>query len=327
MSILLTGAGGFIGGYVLKFLLNAGYDTNILVRDRSKLSNTGNTKLKVFTGSITDIETVNESIKGCDIVIHLAALVRSSVQNPNDFFETNVQGTLNLLKASEKNRIKKFIFVSSLSAFDTIKQPIINEESLIKPKKYFSEYAESKAKAEELVLEYSKSGFSFIILYPTRVFGIGPLTDANGATKAISLYAKNKFPFVIDGGKQFSSWAFAEDVAMGIVNAVNNSVFNEKYILGGENKTLSDVYDLADRVSGKKHFRINLKNRVALSLASVIEFQSKLFNKKPLVTREWLRYVMESQKVSSEKAIAQLNYQITPIENALEKTIRWLNTL
>ena len=73
MSILLTGAGGFIGGYVLKFLLNAGYDTNILVRDCSKLFNTGNTKLKVFTGSITDIETVNESIKGCDIVIHLAA--------------------------------------------------------------------------------------------------------------------------------------------------------------------------------------------------------------------------------------------------------------
>ena len=109
---------------------------------------------------------------------------------------------------------------------------IINEESLIKPKKYFSEYAESKAKAEELVLEYSKSVFSYIILYPTRVFGIGPLTDANGATNAISLYAKNKFPFVIDGGKQFSSWAFAEDVAMGIVNAVNNSVFNEKYILG-----------------------------------------------------------------------------------------------
>jgi nucleoside-diphosphate-sugar epimerase len=327
MKILLTGAGGFIGGYVLKFLLNAGYETNILVRDNSKFFNTGNTNLKVYTGSITDTETVNESIRGCDIVIHMAALVRSSAQNPNDFFETNVQGTLNLLKASEKNKIKKFIFVSSLSAFDTIKQSIINEEALIKPKKYFSEYAESKAKAEELVLEYSKSGFSYIILYPTRIFGIGPLTDSNGATKAISLYLKNKLPFVIDGGKQFSSWAFAEDVAMGIVNAVNHPVFNERYILGGENRTLSDVYDFADRISGRKHLRINLKNSIALSLASAIEFHSKLFNKKPLVTREWLNYVMESQKVSSEKAIAQLNYQITPIENALEKTIRWLNTL
>lgn len=327
MRILLTGAGGFIGSYVLKFLLNAGYNTNILVRDNSKLFNTGNTKLKVITGSITDTGAVNESTRGCDIVIHMAALVRSSAQNPNDFFETNVQGTLNLLKASEKNKIKKFIFISSLSAFDTIKQLIINEESLIKPKKYFSEYAESKAKAEELVLEYSKSGFSYIILYPTRVFGIGPLTDANGATKAVSLYLKNKLPFVINGGKQFSSWAFAEDVALGIVNAVNNPIFNERYILGGENKTLSDVYDLADRISGRKHLRINLKNSIALFLASAIEFQSKLFNKKPLVTREWLGYVMEGQKVSSEKAIAQLNYQITPIETALVKTIRWLNTL
>lgn len=326
MAILLTGAGGFIGGYVLENLLKAGYNINILVRDASKLVNIVNTNLKVFTGGILDIEAVNESIKGCDVVIHMAALVQSSAQNPNDFFETNVHGTLNLLKATEKHKIKKFIFVSSLSAYDTIKQPIINEESLIKPKKYFSEYAESKAKAEELVLEFSKSGFSYIILYPTRVFGIGPLMDANGATRAISLYLKNRLPFVIDKGKQFSSWAFVEDVARGIVNAVDSPNLNQKYILGGENKTLYDVYEIADRISGKKHLRVNLKKSSALLFASAIEFLSRLFHLKPLVTREWLKYIMESQKVYSEKAIAQLNYQITPIESALEKTIAWLNT-
>lgn len=327
MGILLTGASGFIGSYVLEYLLKTGYDTNILVRDPSRFINTDSAKLKVFTGSITNIDDVNKSIRGCDVVIHMAALVRSSAKNPDEFFETNAQGTLNLLKASEKNKIKKFIFVSSLSTYDTIKQSITNEESLIKPKKYFSEYAESKAKAEELVIKYSESGFSYIIIYPTRVFGIGPLTDANGATKAISLYLKNRLPFIINKGEQFSSWAFVEDVARGIVKAVNTLALNEKYILGGENKTLSDVYDIADRLSGKKHLRVNLKTSSALSLASAIEFLSKIFHKKPLVTREWLEYVMESQKVSSEKAMGQLNYQITPIEFALEKTIMWLKTL
>jgi len=84
---------------------------------------------------------------------------------------------------------------------------------------------------------------------------------------------------------------------------------------------------MADKLSGKKHFKIYLKNKTALSLASVLEFQAKLIGKKPLITREWLTFVLDSYKISSEKAIAELNYEITPIETAIEKTINWLKTL
>ena len=68
MGILLTGASGFIGSYVLEYLLKTGYDTNILVRDPSRFINTDSAKLKVFTGSITNIDDVNKSIRGCDVV-------------------------------------------------------------------------------------------------------------------------------------------------------------------------------------------------------------------------------------------------------------------
>jgi len=102
---------------------------------------------------------------------------------------------------------------------------------------------------------------------------------------------------------------------------------NQRYILGGENKTLADVYRLADKISGKKHLKVNLKNKTALRLASVLEFNAKLMRKKPIITREWLSFVLDSYKISSEKAITELNYKITPIETALEKTIKWLKTL
>jgi hypothetical protein len=69
------------------------------------------------------------------------------------------------------------------------------------------------------------------------------------------------------------------------------------------------------------------KNKTALSLASVLEFQAKLKYKKPIITIEWLSFVLDSYKITSEKAIAELNYEITPIETALEKTISWLKTL
>ena len=70
-----------------------------------------------------------------------------------------------------------------------------------------------------------------------------------------------------------------------------------------------------------------IKNRTALSLATVLELQARLKYKKPIVTREWLSFVLDSYKISSEKAIAELNYEITPIETAKEQTISWLKTL
>jgi len=326
MTILLTGGSGFIGSYVLKRLLATGNNVNVLAREPSRLSKSIRNDIKIFAGDINDYDTVTRSVKGCDIVIHLAALVRSSVKNPSDYFHTNINGTANLLKAARLFNLKKFVFTSSLSAHSYFNGDLVSEESLLEPESYFSRYGESKAQAEKLVIEQAKSGTGYIIIYPTRVFGIGPLTDSNAATKAVSLYLQNRLPFLIESGTQYSNWAFVEDVADGIVKAALSSLSNEKFILGGENKTLRDVYDLADNILEKKHLRINLKMNSALKLASLLELISKLSGKQPLITKEWLKFVMESQKISCGKAAEMLNYKITPFYNAMEKTMNWLNS-
>jgi len=324
MKIFLTGATGFIGSYVLPLLLREGYDVNALVRHPIKLEFTEHPGLKKFSGDLLDFNTIMNAIEGCEVVIHLAALVKSTAKDPEDFYKTNYKGTENLLKASKQSGVKKFIFTSSLSACTYVPLPIITEESLVKPEKCFGEYAESKANAEQLVKEYLNKDLHFTIIYPARVFGIGPLTDANGATKAISLYLNNKLPFLIDKGNQHSSWSFVEDVAKGIVSAISSNHINKRYILGGENKTLAEIYRMTDRISGKKHLKINLKSKTALRLASFIETSARIMGKHPLITREWLKFLLHSQKISSRKASIELNYNITPMEIALEKTIRWL---
>jgi farnesol dehydrogenase len=327
MRILLTGGTGFIGSYVLRFLLEAGQQVNVLVRDPSKLFDRNTPNLNVFAGDITQPESVNKSMGDCDTVIHLAALVRSTAKDPSEFDNVNLHGTINLLQAAGRNGVRQFIFSSSLSGHSFLPQPIVTEESLFKPEQYVSRYAKTKAKAEELIREFSQSRFSHIIVYPTRVFGIGPLTDANGATKAINLYLKNGLPFMVERGEQYASWVFVEDVARGIVSAATSNIANQRFILGGENKTLAEVYTLADRISGKRHLRVNLKNGASSSLVSALEFQAQLLRRRPIITRAWLGYVMESRQISCTKAIAELNYRITPLETALEKTIRWLQTL
>lgn len=327
MKIMLTGGTGFIGGYVLRFLLQDGYKVNALVRDSSTLKFKNHPAIKIFEGDLNNLSVINNSVSGCDVVIHLAALVRTVAGNPNEFFDTNCKGTENLLLASKQNNVKKFVFTSSLSAHSIVPSSLVTEESLSKPEKYFSEYAETKGLAEDLVIGYRKQGLPYVIIYPQRMFGIGPLTEANGATKALQLYLKNKLPFLINSGNQFASWSFVEDVARGIISSATRNVLNEKYILGGENKSLYDVYKMADRISRKAHLKINLGSNTALVLASAIETASKLLRKNPIITKEWLKYVLDSQKVSSEKAINELDYEITPIETALESTVKWLQKL
>lgn len=327
MKILLTGGSGFIGSYVLRFLIERKQHVNVLVRDPSKLIKMNKDFINVYKGSINNYESITRAIEGCEIVIHLAALVSSSAKNAADFYKSNVQGTSNLLSAAAQHKVKRFIFTSSLSAHAFLNHLIINENSLINPDKYFSKYAESKAISEKLVTEYSRRGISYIIIYPARVFGIGSLKDANGAAKAVSLYLKNRLPFLVDHGDQFANWAFVEDIANGIISAALSRISNEKFILGGENRTLADVYRIADNISGKKHLKINLRNKTALFLGSLFEIHAKIFNRRPLITREWLAFILESRKISSEKAISQLNYNITPFNLALERTICWLRTL
>ena len=327
MKIMLTGGTGFIGSYVLRFLLEDGHQVNALARNSFKLNIANYPSLKIFEGNLNNLNVINSSLSGCDVIIHLAAKVSATTGKPEEYFSSNFRGTKNLLMASKQNKVKKFVFTSSLSAHSIIPDSLVSEESLRKPEKYFSKYAETKGKAEELVINYGKEGLRYIIIYPQRMFGIGPFNDANGATKALWLYLKNKLPFLIDSGNQFASWSFVEDVARGIVSAATKEIFNQKYILGGENETLANVYKIADEISGKPHLKINLRSSAGLSLVSLIERLAKRLGKNPIITKEWLNYVLESQKVYSEKAIRELNYKITPLNIALEKTVNWLISL
>ncbi|MBE0572943.1 MAG: NAD-dependent epimerase/dehydratase family protein [Ignavibacteriaceae bacterium] len=327
MKIMLTGGTGFIGSYVLRFLLEDKHQVNVLVRNSIKLNIANHPSLKIFEGNLNNLNVINNSLSGCDVVIHLAARVSAATDNPEEYFSSNFVGTENLLMASKQNKVKKFVFTSSLSAHSIIPDSLVSEESLRKPEKYFSKYAETKGKAEDLVINYGNKGLPYIIIYPQRMFGIGPLNDANGATKALRLYLKNKLPFLIDSGNQFASWSFVDDVASGIVSAATKDIFNQRYILGGENETLANVYKMADEICSKTHLKIKLKRSTALSLISMIVFASKLLGKNPIITKEWLNYVLESQKISSEKAMRELNYKITPLNTALKKTVNWLKTL
>lgn len=173
--ILVTGATGFIGQEVTKYLLKKRKNVRIVSRDKLKATRMF-PKVEVIVGDLSDIKIVKNALKNVDTVIHIAGEV-SYKKNAKDLYDNNVLATENLV--SESKNIKKFIFASSVGVYDANSKKI-TENSKIKPS---SPYGQSKYEAERIII---KSGIPYVSLRIAPVFGAGSRSWA----RAIKMFEK-----------------------------------------------------------------------------------------------------------------------------------------
>lgn len=179
MKIFLTGSEGFIGSHLLESLINSGHKVKALIQYNS-FGNIGHLKLlsskyekryvKVF-GDIRDVDFLEKNIKGCDIVINLAALIAIpySYDAAESYIDTNIKGTFNILKASIKNKVKQVIHTSTSEVYGSaVKIPIDENHRLLGQ----SPYAASKIAADQICLSFYHSYKTPVtILRPFNTFG------------------------------------------------------------------------------------------------------------------------------------------------------------
>jgi len=151
MATLVTGATGFIGQHVVRILVERGDTVHLLVRRKDDVSPQKKSNLKPFFGDIEDEATIYNAIRGCQKVIHLAACARMWMKDPSAFYRPNVLGTRNVLKSAFEMGIQKFVHSSSCSAVQIVGEGVA-DENCIRPLAHFlTDYARSKALAEEEV--------------------------------------------------------------------------------------------------------------------------------------------------------------------------------
>jgi len=285
LKILVTGGAGFIGRYLVDFLLN-----NHKVTIYDNLSNSSQKDIefllekgaKFVNGDILDYEILQNSCSGFDFIIHLAAKsnVADSVIYPQITNEVNVVGTENVIKCCINNKIKNLIFASSSAVYDDSKVSV-NENAKTNP---ISPYGKSKLAAEQMIKKKSKEfGFNAISLRMLNVYGKGQNDQYAGViSKFIKNVSENK-PIQINGdGEQTRDFVSIFDVVIAFDCAINNiegkkgDVFN---VGAGESISINELAQMIIKISGKKnnmqHKKQN-KEEIKFSQADVRLAQKEL---------------------------------------------------
>ena len=277
MRILLTGSNGFVGKCLLETL--------------KKKKHTVVEFARASGGDILSPTSIAEKMKNIDVVIHAAGTV-DETKSPEEIYATNVQGTKNVLEASEKAKIEQFIFISSVGVYGGTKEKL-TEESAQHP---VTPYERSKAEAETAVWEYQEV-FPVTIVRPALVLG------ANAYWKSIYRIIEKGFPLI---GKGENAWQmiYVKDLAEFISKCVGNEdAYNEAFICAEkETHSLREVVDMIADAQEKKH--VGSIPRIAGIAASYLFWaQSKLTGKKNILIPAHVKRLFKHREYSIAKAM------------------------
>lgn len=259
-SALVTGGAGFIGSHIVDRLVENGFEVTVL-DDLSSgqmeniADHTGKNGFHFVEGDIRDRETVNKAVQGVDVVFHEAAFVSGpqSVEHPQLTNDVNVNGTLNLLEASVKFDLKRFLYASSAAVYGEQESLPIAEDATLNP---MSPYAASKLAAEFYVESYHRTyGLDAVCLRYFNVYGprqrYGPYAAV--ITTFVDQLMKNKRPAIHGDGGQTRDFINVEDVVNANMLAMKNGCSGEIFnVASGSPLTINKLFKILQDLMDKK---------------------------------------------------------------------------
>ena len=303
-KILVTGSEGFIGSHIVELLIKKGFKVRAFIfynsfNSKGWLDEIKPSKnLEFFYGDIRDYENVKNSMKGCDKVIHLAALISipHSFYSSKSFIDTNVTGTLNILNASREQKIKKIIITSTSEVFGTCMASPMNEKHVLNPQ---SPYAASKVAADQIAKSfYATYKSPIVILRPFNTFG--PRQSLRAIIPTIinqSLRSKNN-KIKLGNINTFRDFNYVKDIANAFLQVVISSkkeIYGQEYNIGsGRAIRIKDIVSIVEKKINKKINIILDKKRYRPNKSEVLKLIAD--NKKFKKTFNWIPLVSNKKK-------------------------------
>ena len=318
MRALVTGAGGFIGGHVVAELAAAGAEVRALdLREPPALPPGAD----AVVADIRDERALARAMDGVDAVFHLAAVYSYRRADARAMEAVNVEGTRLVLEvAARSGRRPRIVHTSSCATCGPVPGRAATEADSPPPFELAVPYKRTKLAGERLALAASRDGLDVVVVNPTTPVGPGDLRPTPTG-KMVADAARGRLRAYLAGGAL--NVVAVEDVAAGHRRAYERGRSGERYLLGGENLPLRDVFALAARATGRRPPAIAIPWRAAMLSARLAELALGAIGREPsLLVADEVRLARLPMIYDDAKARRELGHRSRPAVEAIAAAAR-----
>jgi dihydroflavonol-4-reductase len=319
--VLVTGATGFIGSAVVRALLADGRSVRAVCEPGRSADNLTGLDVERVVCDIRDEPAIERAAAGVATVFHLAAVYRFWAADPALFYDVNIGGTRNVMRAASRAGCSRFVYTSTVGTVGVAgRDDLACEDTLVHFEHLFGHYKRSKYQAEHEVLRAGAAGLPVVLVHPT--FPVGERDIAPTPTgRTIVEFLNGRIPAYVDTALNV---VHVDDVARGHVLAARHGRVGRSYILGGENMALREMLTTLAELCGVAAPRVRVSPRLVLPIVRTSEwFQSAVLHREPTLPSEPVRMATTRMEYDTSRARSELGYTSMPARDALARAARW----
>ncbi|MDR3418791.1 MAG: NAD-dependent epimerase/dehydratase family protein [Nevskia sp.] len=307
MRIFVTGGSGFVGGTLIRFLAERGHAVRALARSDDAVARVAVAGAGPVAGDLFAAEALRRGMQGCDAVIHGAALMKFNGRE-GEMARVNVEGTRSVLEAARAAGVPRFVAVGAAAVLSS-GCPVVNvDESMPVPPVPTGAYAQTKARADRLVLDATGPGFAACVIRPPAVWGTGDPFMLPALVKAVH---RGRFVW-IDGGRYLFSFCHVRNVCEAALLAAERGRGGADYLVcdAPPHPSLREFFSALLETQGLQAPRTSLPRAVAWPLAAGLEGVWALTRRRgaPPLSRAGLGLIGGEFTINDARARRELGY-------------------
>lgn len=319
MKAFVTGGTGFIGQYLVRKLIERGYEVHALARSPQSAATLADMGATVVPGDITDTASMRPGMEGSDVVFHLAGWYKIGEPDWMQAEAINVGGTRKVLRLAHELGVPKIIYTSTVAVFGDTEGQLV-DESYFKGGPFLSEYDRTKWLAHyKVALPLIEKGAPIIIVMPGMVYGPG---DTSILAEMMRLFYRG-IP-LLPGPSTTLTYAHVEDVAEGHILAAEKGKIGESYILAGPAIPLGEMVDFWAYLTGKPAPALRVPAQLLRPTAPAVGTLSSVLPLPASFSQEATAILGATYMARSDKARAQLGWKTRPLQTGMLETFAWI---
>ena len=320
MKVFLTGGTGFIGGAIARQLRDLEHEVVALVRSPEKADDLRRIGASLIEGDLSDPTVIARAAEGVDAAIHGAAIYRVGVTGgeAKRLRAANIDGTRNALDGLIEAGVPRIVYVSTVGVFGNTKGTTVDETfTRDEAEGFLSVYDETKYRAHQLAVDRIADGAPIVIVQPSAVYGPNDHSEIGDMLVRASQGKLPALPF----GSLGMSMAHVDDVAAGVILALEKGRLGESYILSGENATVAELVEKAAALKGRSAPRLAVPSTLLKVVSPAGRLVGPVFGM-PVNIRELVRASDNvTYYASYDKASRELEYRPRSLEAGLASAL------